>query len=166
MASPTVNDLRTVEVTVSTSRNKVWVTARRAWYGPGNAKHPGKTRVVVATYPTPLDDRELLQVLAGMAYYVMDPNKRHMKPPRAVVWREAGSGLPVPPGGGEGGEDTPAEMDPLPIDGGFPTGEEGPTITSGPAPLKAGPPKAARSSAREPRIRRLGSGKQAELGKS
>lgn len=160
MASPTVNDLRTVEITVSTTRTKAYIYCRRAWYGPGNVKHPGKTRVIVATYPVPLDDTELLKLAQTMAGYCMDPNRRHQKPPSAVVWREAGTSEPVPPGGGEGGEDTPADMDPLPLPGGFPTEEDGSTITTGPAPLKAARPKAARSTARELRVRNLRSGKQ------
>jgi len=164
MAAPTMNDLRSVEVTISTTRTKAYVYLRRAWYGPGNLKHPGKTRAVVATYQVPLDDTELLKVLQGMILYCMDPNRRHQKPPRAVVWREVGTLEPVPPGGGEGGEDTPAEQMALPLDGGFTEPAESSTIMAEPAPLKAARPKAARSTAREPRVRKLGAGKQSPVG--
>jgi hypothetical protein len=160
MTKPKDTDLRSITAFVSTSRNRVWLNVTRQWYGPGNVKHPGKSRVVVMTMPVPVDDHEMLQLLANMLRYVQDPNRRHIKPPRAVVWREVGTGLPVPPGGGEGGEDTPPDMDELPVDGGFPSAAGDSTITTGPVPVKAASPKATRSSAREPRIRKLGAGKQ------
>lgn len=127
----------------------------RQWYAKGNVKHPGRGRAFVVSFDVPLLDDDLIKILASAVLYCGDPNKRHLKPPRARFWREAGLEGPVPPGGGEGGEIAPPDppVDPLP--GLSPDSLGGSTITTGPVPVKAARPKAARSSAREPRTRNL-----------
>lgn len=155
MVKPSRDDLVSIEAHVSYRRDRAMVRVARQWYSSNNTKHPGKVRVWIVNFDVPLLDDDLIKVLASAVLYAGDPNKRHLKPPRARFWREAGMEIPVPPGGGEGGEDTPPEpeMDPLP---GLVTNQgDGSTIMTGPAPLKAAPPKAARSSAREPRVRNL-----------
>jgi len=163
MTSAGANDLRTVEVTVAAQRNTVWLTARRAWFDQNNNRHPGKTRMVRMTMDVPPTNDDLVKLVGAMSRFVEDPSRRHFKPPRAVVWREVGTSEPVPPGGGEGGENTPADMDPLPLDDGLTSGDTGSTIDTPPAPVKAVRAKRARASARDPRIRELKSGKQSTV---
>lgn len=131
------------------------VNVSRQWYDKSGQKHPGKVRVFMVTFDVPLTDDDLIKILASGVLYAGDPNRKHLKPPSARFWREAGMESPVPPGGGEGGAIAPADpvVDPLP---GLSEDEvEGSTIITGPAPVKAARAKRARSSAREPTTRNL-----------
>jgi len=133
MTKPGPLDLVSLEASLSYQRNRVMVHVRRSWYESNTTKkHPGKTRVFIVNFDVPLVDEDLVKILASALLFCGDPNKRHLKPPRARFWREAGTELPVPPGGGEGGEDSPPDMDPLPLPGGFPQSGNTSTLQSGP----------------------------------
>lgn len=159
MSKPAAGDIVSIEAHVSYYNNRCHVRVARQWYDRNNVKHPGRVRVWLVNFDVPLLDDDLIKILASAVSYAGDPNKRHLKPPRARFWREAGTEVPVPPGGGEGGETTTTDMEPLPLEGGFPEPESGSTITTGPVPVGAAPPKAARSSAREPQVRDLRTGR-------
>lgn len=159
MAKPARDDIVSIEAHISYQRDKVRVRLARQWYTLNNVKHPGRVRVWLLTFDVPLLDDDLIKILASAVAYAGDPNKRHLKPPSARFWREVGTEIPVPPGGGEGGEDTPAQMDPLPLEGGFTGADSSSTITTGPGAVGAARPKGARSSAREPQLRDLRSGR-------
>lgn len=103
MAKPTRDDIVSIEAHISYQRDKVRVRLARQWYTLNNVKHPGRVRVWLISFDVPLLDDDLIKILASAVLYAGDPNKRHLKPPRARFWREAGMELPVPPGGGEGG---------------------------------------------------------------
>lgn len=163
MAKPTRDDIVSIEAHISYQRDKVRVRLARQWYTLNNVKHPGRVRVWLISFDVPLLDDDLIKILASAVLYAGDPNKRHLKPPRARFWREAGMELPVPPGGGEGGEDTSPPQEGLWPEGGSPEPSADSTITTGPGAVGAARPKGARSSAREPQIRDLRTGRFQKL---
>jgi hypothetical protein len=157
---PTSNDLRTVEVTVTSVRTTLTMYARTNWYGPGNVKHHVETRVVRATVECPPSNDELLKYAQAMARWCTEPRTRAFRPPRTLVWREVATGLdPVSEHGVErDGRDF--VQDPLPLEGGSTTPASTTTVPL--APKGQGERAAQRrpSTARDPMIRKMGAGRK------
>lgn len=151
---------RVVEVYASTTGNKVRLTLRTWYHKGGTAEcHERKVRMVLATMPVPLTDDDLLKYAEAMARFCVDPGKRAFRPPNALVWREVGFGDDQTHEHGEDRDGRPFPMEPLPLFDRSTQGPDGATIPMRPEGVKAAPPKAARSSAREPTIRSLGRGR-------
>lgn len=154
MTKPGRDDIVSITAFVSYQRDRVLVNVSRQWYGKGVTKHQGKVRAFVVSFDVPLLDDDLIKVLGSAVLYCGDPNKRHLKPPRARFWREAGLESSVPPGGGEGGAIAPEDppVDPLP---GLSTQDlDGSTITTGPEVVGGKSAEGGSAKARAPRTRK------------
>lgn len=150
-----------VEVYASTTGSKVRLTFRRWSHKGGTAeRHGQETRMVIATMPVPLTNDDLIKYAEAMARFCVDPQRRAFRPPNALVWREVAFGDDQTSEHGEERDGRGFIQDPLPTLGGSTESEKGSTILTGLA--RKGQPAAKRptSSAREPQIRKLGTGKR------
>lgn len=159
---PAKNVTRVVEVYASTTGLQVTLTWRRWEHLFGTAERlKQETRMVRATMPVPLTDEDLTKYVEAMARFCVDPRKRAFRAPNALVWKEVGFGNDVTHEHGEQRDGRPFPMDPLPGFDRYADDPDGATIPMPPEAVEAAPPKAARASARQPFIRKLGqAGKQ------
>jgi hypothetical protein len=158
---PTAKDTRVVEVYVSCVGTKVTLTWRRWWHRLGTAeRHDQETRMVRAVVPVPLTNDDMSKYAEAMARFCVDPSKRAFRPPNSLVWREVAFGLDETSEHGEDRDGRPFPMDPLPLFNRSTEPTDRSTILSGPKDQGSAPPKAARPSAREPQIRKLGAGRK------
>lgn len=158
---PTAKDTRVVEVYASTVGSKVTLTFRTWWHKAGTAeRRDQETRMVRAVVPVPLTNDDLVKYAEAMARFCVDPSKRAFRPPNSLVWREVAFGQDETHEHGEERDGRPFPMDPLPLFNRSTEPVDRSTILSGPEGQEDSPPKAARSSAREPQIRKLGSGRK------
>lgn len=154
---------RAIEITVSCRLTTVWMWCRSAEITAAGARKPRETRVIRMQMASPPTNDELMQYAEGFARFCVDPTKRRFRPPKALVWRELATGDVIAKEHGEDRDGIAFPMDPLPLEGGFPTATERASLS--PA-LRAGEDsraKRVRSSAREPSTRTLGKGKHRAL---
>lgn len=152
---------KVVEVYASMTGLKVRLTARTWWHKFGSPeRHDPTTRMVLATMAVPLTDDDLLKYVEAMARFCVNPQKRAFRPPNALVWREVAFGQDETHEHGEQRDGRQFVQQPLPLFDGSTQGPDGATIPMRPEGVGAAPPKAARSSAREPTIRTLGRGRK------
>src|SRR5215831_4903159 len=119
MARANARDIRVVEVTASTQHNTVWLYCR-TWSHQGTALRQAQTtRVVKMVMPLQVTDEELLKLAAVMANFCTDPGRRHLRPPKALVWREMATGDVMTQEHGEERDSRHMPMDPLPLERGF-----------------------------------------------
>jgi len=157
----TAKDTRIVEVYASTSGNKVRLVWRTWWHKLGTGeRRDQETRMVVATMPVPLSNDDLSKYAEAMARFCVDPRRRAFRPPNALVWREVPFGNDETREHGDARDGRGFVQDPLPLDGGSTRPESDDMILTAAKAEKAAPAKRARSSAREPTIRNLTTGKQ------
>lgn len=154
-------ETRVVEVYASTTGNQVTLTWRRWSHKLGQAERIGQeTRMVRATMPVPLTNDDLSKYAEAMARFCVDPRRRLFRPPNALVWRE------IPFGNDETHEHGESKdgIQMLPLwqsdDQGITGTDIGSTIDTRPSVQGTASAKRTRSSAREPSIRTLGSGKR------
>jgi len=153
---------RVAQVTVTVTGVQVRMHFER-WYHQGSARRqkPETTIVHGVTGLEPSDD-DLARYAYAIAYWVVDPQKRHIRPPRFLRWQQLATGdMPTSPHGSEV-DDRQMAMEPLPLDGGWREPPQPSTIKTRPGRKRAAPPKAARGSAREPVIRNLVTGEHGD----
>jgi len=161
---PTAKDTRVVEVYASTTGNRVRLTWRTWWHKLGTGERlDQETRMVLATMPVPLTDDDLSKYAEAMARFCVDPRRRAFRPPNALVWREIPFGLDETREHGEERDGRPFIQPPLPTFEGSTDDPKSSTILTGAKPEKAASAKRTRSSAREPSVRNLKTGKQSTL---
>jgi len=158
---PTAKDLRVAEVYVSATGSHLTLTCRTWWHKFATSeRRDQQTRMVRATLPVPPTNDDLLKYAEAMARFCVDPTKRAFRPPNSLVWREVAFGQDETSEHGEERDGKPFPMDPLPLFNGSTDPTDRSTILTGAKPEEAAPPKAARGSAREPVIRKLGAGRK------
>lgn len=156
-------ETRAIEITLSCQRLTVWMWCRTATIAASGAKKPRETRVVRMTLAMEPTNDELMQYAESFARFCVDPARRRFRPPKAMVWREVATGDVMSTEHGEERDGIPFPMDPLPLEGGFPEAPGDGKIVSADQAGERSAAKPLRSTAREPSIRNLRSGKQSWL---
>ena len=156
---------RVVEVTVSATHCQVRMTWRR-WFHQGSAvRHKEDTIIVVGTTGIEPSDDDLTRYAYAMAYWAIDPQKRHIRPMPFLRWQQLATGDLMTSPHGSDVDDRQMAMDTLPLDGGWREPPQPSTITSGRRRKGISPAKRVRSSPKSPTTRTLGAGKpETELG--
>lgn len=161
----TAKDTRIVEVYASTAGSKVRLVWRTWWHKLGTAERlDQQTRMVIATMPVPLTNDDLSKYAEAMARFCVDPRRRAFRPPNALVWREVAFGQDETGEHGEQRDGRGFIQDLLPLDGGSTATEKSATILTAAKAEEGSRAKRVRSSAREPSIRNLTTGKQSSPG--
>lgn len=160
MAGP---DLRIVEITVATQKRSTWLTFRSSTIDGNNKRNRRETVMVKLEFPVPPTDVEMIRLAGVMANYVISPDQRHVRPPKALVWRQVALEGPETHDHGEGVDGRQLPMDPLPLFEGLRDQPDSSTILSDPPGQGKSAARSASASAREPRIRSLGKGKSRSL---
>ncbi len=164
---PTSRDARVVELYASCTGTKVTLTCRTWWHKLGEAKRlDQETRMVRCVLPVPPTSDDLLKYVEAMARFCVDPAKRAFRPPTSLVWREVAFGDDETREHGEERDGKPFPMDPLPLFVGSTDPLDRSTILEGPKGQEGSAPKAPRSDAREPVVRRLGAGRKFPVDRS
>lgn len=75
------------------------------WYDHPTPNRPGTHVRVILNYSGPNDQGNMTAFIAKMATYMLGTRRWRVTAPRGIQYWEVGAaGAPVPPGGGEGGE--------------------------------------------------------------
>lgn len=156
-------DMYITEITVMSQGRKVWLTYRTSVVDHNQKRERLETRMVKMEMPVPITVTEAARLAGVMANYVIPPEVRHVKPPKALVWREVAFGNDVTHDHGTDVDDRQMPMDPLPLEGGFPGPEKQATILEGPKGQGKSAPRSGSDSAREPVLRQLGKGRKQSL---
>ena len=106
----------------------------------------------------PSDD-DLTRYAYAIAYWVIDPQKRHIRPLPFLRWRQVATGDDVQRTHGSEVDDRQMAMEPLPLEGGWREAPQPSTIRTRPGRKGGSPAKRVRSSPKTPTIRDLTSGK-------
>jgi len=146
---------RVVQVTVTAEACRVRMYWER-WYHQGShrrLKH--ETAIVVATTGVEPSDDDLTRYAYAMAYWVIDPRKRHIRPLPFNRWKQIplGDDATSDHGADVDGRQMGVEM--LPLNGGWTEPPQPSTIKTRPGRKGVSPAKRVRSSPSAPTIRNL-----------
>jgi len=154
---------RVVQVTVTATACKVRMHWER-WYHQGSARRQRQqTTIVVGTTGVEPSDDDLTRYAYAVAYWVIDPRKRHIRPLPFTRWQQLATGEDATSEHGSDVDDRQMAMDLLPLDGGWTEPPQPSTINSRPGRKRVSPAKRARSSAREPSIRNMYTKQRAQV---
>ena len=156
-------DLRIVEITVTAQRRRVWMTFRTSVIDINNNRKRLETRMVKMDMGVPPTDIEMVRLAGVMANFVIRPDQRHIRPPKALVWRELDFGDDRTHDHGEDVDGRSMPMDPLPLFEGVTDPPSTSTIEAASQGREKTAPRSGSASAREPQIRDLRTGHKQSL---
>lgn len=153
---------RVVQVTVSVTHCKVRMHFER-WQHKGTAlRQKHETTIVVGTTGVEPSDDDLARYAYAIAYWVIDPRKRHIRPLPFNTWQQLGAGDDVTHPHGADVDGRQMAMEPLPLIGGWTQPPQPSTIKTRPAGVGAARAKRARPTARAPIVRDLRTGEHGD----
>ena len=146
---------RVVQVTVTATNCNIRMYWER-WYHRGSTlRQKAETRIVVGTTGLEPSDDDLSRYAYAMAFWVVDPQRRHIRAPRFLRWRQVAQGEDVTAEHGSDVDDRQMAMDLLPLDGGWREPPQPSTIMSGRSGRGGSAAKRLRSSPKAPTVRNL-----------
>jgi hypothetical protein len=126
------------------------------WYHSGSARRLGQqTAIVVGTTGIEPTDDDLTRYAYAIAYWVIDPRKRHLRPMPFKTWKQIALGDDTTSPHGEDVDGRQMEMDALPLDGGWTEPIQPSTIKTRPGRKGVSAAKRLRSSPTTPTVRNL-----------
>jgi hypothetical protein len=154
---------RVVQVTVTAEACKVRMYWER-WYHSGTARRAGQmTAIVVGTTGIEPTDDDLTRYAYAMAYWVIDPRRRHLRPMPFKTWKQVALGDDTTSPHGEDVDGRQMEMDALPLDGGWTEAPQPSTIKTRRLAQGSSAAKRLRSSPSAPVIRNLATRKTEQV---
>lgn len=149
-------DLDIVEITVTSQGRRVWMTLRTSTVDVDQKRTRKETRMLKLDMGVKPTWDEMKRLAGVMANYVMAPDRRHVRPPKALVWREVAFDGPQTHDHGEQADGRAMPMDPLPLFDGLQDPPPSSTILPGPSGRGKSAPRSGSDPRPEPVVRRLG----------
>lgn len=156
-------DLDIVEITVTSQGRRVWMTFRTSTVDVDNKRTRRETRMVKMDMALTPSWDEMIRLAGVMANFVIRPDRRHIRPPKALVWREMAFDGPETHNHGEDVDGRAMPMDPLPLFEGVTDPPATSTIEAARSGRGRAAPRSGSASAREPSIRDLRTGHSRSL---
>jgi hypothetical protein len=153
---------RVVQVTVTAEGVRVRMHFER-WFHQGSARRQKQeTTIVAGTLGLEPSDDDLARYAYAIAYWVIDPRKRHIRAPGFLRWKQLATGEDVTSEHGSAVDDRQMGVEMLPLNGGWREPPQPSTIKTRPGRKRVSAAKRPRSTAREPIIRDIRYGEHAD----